>query len=146
MKVSFGTDPGLTVWSHAIWFATGGWAWAELVSLIAPHAPAPGAKGGCPPFAVETMLRIHFLQQWFNLSDPAMEEALYDMALFREFAGLDAGDAADLRRAQRVEHDRLVDAVDELRAEVLGDDAHHRFLDRAVVLAGVTAHHLLDQL
>lgn len=58
--------------------------WAELVSLITPHAPAPGAKGGRPPFAVETMLRIHFLQQWFNLSDPAMEEALYDMALFRE--------------------------------------------------------------
>ena len=52
--------------------------WAELVSLIAPHAPTPGAKGGRPPFAVETMLRIHFLQQWFNLSDPAMEEALYD--------------------------------------------------------------------
>ncbi len=66
--------------------------WAELVSLIAPHAPAPGAKGGRPPFAVETMLRIHFIQQWFNLSDPAMEEALYDMALFREFVGLDAGE------------------------------------------------------
>ena len=66
--------------------------WAELVSLIAPHAPAPGAKGGRPPFAVEAMLRIHFLQQWFNLSDPAMEEALYDMALFREFVGLDAGE------------------------------------------------------
>ncbi|HHX0887847.1 TPA: IS5 family transposase [Pseudomonas aeruginosa] len=66
--------------------------WAELVSLIAPHAPAPGAKGGRPPFAVETMLRIHFIQQWFSLSDPAMEEALYDMALFREFAGLDAGE------------------------------------------------------
>ncbi len=66
--------------------------WAELVSLIAPHAPAPGAKGGRPPFAVETMLRIHFLQQWFNLSDPATEEALYDMALFREFVGLDAGE------------------------------------------------------
>lgn len=38
--------------------------WAELVSLIAPHAPAPGAKGGRPPFAVETMLRIHFLHVW----------------------------------------------------------------------------------
>jgi transposase, IS5 family len=50
--------------------------WAELVSLIAPHAPAPGAKGGRPPCAVQTMLRIHFLQQWFNLSDPAMKEAL----------------------------------------------------------------------
>ena len=65
--------------------------WRELVLLIAPHAPTPGAKGGRPPFAVETMLRIHFVQQWFNLSDPAMEEALYDMALFREFVGLDAG-------------------------------------------------------
>ena len=66
--------------------------WTQLVSLIAPHAPTAGAKGGRPPFAVETMLRIHFLQQWFNLSDPAMEEALYDMALFREFVGLDAGE------------------------------------------------------
>lgn len=66
--------------------------WAELISLIAPHAPAPGAKGGRPPFAVETMLRIHFIQQWFNLSDPAMEEALYDTPMFREFAGLDMGE------------------------------------------------------
>ena len=66
--------------------------WAELVSLIAPYAPAPGAKGGRPPFAVETMLRIHFVQQWFNLSDPAMEEALYDTPMFREFVGLDAGE------------------------------------------------------
>lgn len=38
--------------------------WGELVALIAPHAPAPGAKGGRPPFAVETMLRIHFLHVW----------------------------------------------------------------------------------
>lgn len=38
--------------------------WAELVSLIAPHAPAPGAKGGRPPFAVETLLRIHFIHVW----------------------------------------------------------------------------------
>ena len=66
--------------------------WAELVSLIAPHAPQPGTKGGRPPFAVETMLRVHFLQQWFNLSDPAMEEALYDTPMFREFAGLDIGE------------------------------------------------------
>lgn len=66
--------------------------WAELVALIAPHAPAPGAKGGRPPFAVQTMLRIHFVQQWFNLSDPAMEEALYDTPMFREFVGLDAGE------------------------------------------------------
>ena len=66
--------------------------WSELVALVTPHAPARGAKGGRPPFPVETMLRIHFLQQWFNLSDPAMEEALYDTPMFREFAGLDMGE------------------------------------------------------
>ena len=66
--------------------------WAALVALIAPHAPARSPKGGRPPFAVETLLRIHFLQQWFNLSDPAMEEALYDTPMFREFAGLDMGE------------------------------------------------------
>jgi transposase, IS5 family len=66
--------------------------WVELVALIVPHAPTRSIKGGRPPFAVQTMLRIHFLQQWFNLSDPAMEEALYDTPMFREFAGLDMGE------------------------------------------------------
>jgi IS5 family transposase len=60
--------------------------WAELVALITPYMPE--GRRGRPPFAVEAMLRIHFMQQWFNLSDPAMEEALHDMALFRDFAGL----------------------------------------------------------
>ena len=60
--------------------------WAALVDLVSPHAP--DGKKGRPPFAVQTMLRIHFMQQWFTLSDPAMEEALHDIALFREFAGL----------------------------------------------------------
>jgi IS5 family transposase len=65
--------------------------WAALVSLIAPFAPSTGDKGGRPPFAVETMLRIHFLQQWFGLSDPAMEEALHDVAVYCDFAHLDPG-------------------------------------------------------
>lgn len=60
--------------------------WAELVALIAVHAPKKGT--GRPPFAVETMLRIHFLQQWFGLSDLAMEEALFEVSLYRDFAGL----------------------------------------------------------
>ncbi len=60
--------------------------WAELVGLIAPYAPE--GKKGRPPFAVESMLRVHFMQQWFTLSDPAMEEALHDVPLFREFANL----------------------------------------------------------
>ncbi|AOG23458.1 IS5 family transposase [Acidovorax sp. RAC01] len=60
--------------------------WTELLSLIAPHAPR--AKTGRPPFELVTMLRIHFLQQWFGLSDLAMEEALFETSLYREFAGL----------------------------------------------------------
>ena len=60
--------------------------WSELLALIAPHAPR--AKTGRPPFELETMLRIHFIQQWFGLSDLAMEEALFETALYREFVGL----------------------------------------------------------
>jgi IS5 family transposase len=60
--------------------------WTELLSLIAPHAPR--AKTGRPPFELATMLRIHFLQQWFGLSDLAMEEALFETKLYREFAAL----------------------------------------------------------
>jgi IS5 family transposase len=60
--------------------------WRELVSVVALFAPE--GKRGRPPFSVETMLRIHFMQQWFTVSDPAMEEALHDVPLFREFAQL----------------------------------------------------------
>ena len=63
--------------------------WAALVAIVEPHCPR--AKTGRPPFAVETMLRIHYLQQWFSLSDPAMEEALHDTPVFREFAKIDQG-------------------------------------------------------
>ncbi|SAL81998.1 transposase, IS4 family protein [Caballeronia arvi] len=63
--------------------------WSRLIALIEPHYPK--GKTGRPPFPVATMLQIHFLQQWFGLSDPAMEEALYDVPLYREFAGLDGG-------------------------------------------------------
>lgn len=47
--------------------------WADLVALVSPHAPK--SKTGRPPFAIETMLRVHFMQQWFTLRDPTMEEA-----------------------------------------------------------------------
>lgn len=60
--------------------------WRELIALIA--AASPVATTGRPPFAHETMLRIHFLQQWFGLSDLAMEEALFEVSLYRDFAGL----------------------------------------------------------
>ena len=64
--------------------------WAALVALIHPYARgAHQALGGRPPFAIETMLRIHCLQLWWSLSDPAMEEELHDRPLYRRFAGLD---------------------------------------------------------
>jgi transposase, IS5 family len=60
--------------------------WRQLEGLIEPHYPKVG--GGRPPYALSTMLRIHCLQQWYGLSDPAMEEALYEIASMRQFAGL----------------------------------------------------------
>jgi len=55
--------------------------WGELCALIEPHYPKAG--NGRPPVGVERMLRLYFLQQWFNLSDPAVEEALYDWVVMR---------------------------------------------------------------
>jgi len=63
--------------------------WAQLVALIEPHYPKPG--NGRPPIGLERMLRIHLLQHWFNLADAACEEALYDSAALRAFAGIDLG-------------------------------------------------------
>ena len=63
--------------------------WRKLCALIEPHYPKAG--NGRPPVGVERMLRIYFLQQWFNLSDPAVEEALYDSVVMRAFVGIDLG-------------------------------------------------------
>jgi len=65
--------------------------WKRLCALIEPHYPS--GELGRPPIPLERMLRIYFLQQWFNLSDPAVEEALYDMVSMRAFAGIDLGEA-----------------------------------------------------
>lgn len=64
--------------------------WAELCALIEPVYPKPTGAGR-RPVGVERMLRIYFLQQWFNLSDPAVEEALYDSTAMRAFVGIDLG-------------------------------------------------------
>ena len=63
--------------------------WAELCRLIEPCYPKAG--NGRPPVGVERMLRVYFLQQWFNLSDPGLEEALYDSVVMRQFVGIDLG-------------------------------------------------------
>jgi transposase, IS5 family len=60
--------------------------WQSLVRLIEPFYPEAGR--GRHPYALATMLRIHLMQNWFGLSDPAMEEALYEVASMRQFARL----------------------------------------------------------
>jgi IS5 family transposase len=88
--------------------------WTDLVDLIAPYYPE--GKNGRPPFALETMLRVHFMQQWFSLSDPAMEEAFFDTPLYREFAQLDAygrlpDESTILRFRHRLEKYKLAEQI-----------------------------------
>jgi IS5 family transposase len=64
--------------------------WARLVALIEPHYPKAGR--GRHPHDLERMLRIYFLQQWFDLSDPAAEDAIYDSESMRRFAGVELGE------------------------------------------------------
>ena len=63
--------------------------WPALCALIEPYYAKPG--NGRPPIGVERMLRLYFLQHWFNLSDPAVEEAVYDSQAMRQFVGIDLG-------------------------------------------------------
>ena len=88
--------------------------WAALVQLIAPYYPE--GRNGRPPFALETMLRVHFLQQWFTLSDPAMEEAFFDVPLYREFAQLDMNgrmpdESTILRFRHRLDKHKLAEQI-----------------------------------
>jgi IS5 family transposase len=66
--------------------------WARLVARIAPFYPQ--GKRGRPPMGIGRMLRIYFLQQWYGLADEALEDALYDIAALRIFAGIDLGSTA----------------------------------------------------
>ena len=89
--------------------------WKDLVALIEPHYPK--GKTGRPPMGVEVMLRVHLLQQWFGLSDPAMEEALHDVPVYREFAGLEGAmrrlpdESTILRFRHLLEKHNLGDAI-----------------------------------
>jgi IS5 family transposase len=62
--------------------------WHRLCALIEPHYPKASKAGGRPPIALERMLRIYCLQQWYSLSDPAAEEALYDSIVMRKFVSV----------------------------------------------------------
>jgi IS5 family transposase len=88
--------------------------WAALVERIAPFYPE--GKTGCPSFSLQTMLCVHFMQQWFTLSDPGMEEAFLDTPLYREFAQLDEfgcvlDESTILRFRHRLEKYKLADQV-----------------------------------
>jgi IS5 family transposase len=61
--------------------------WKELIQIIERHYPKAGDDR--QPTPLEMMLRIYFMQQWYALSDPAMEDALYDIESMRRFAGID---------------------------------------------------------
>jgi IS5 family transposase len=79
--------------------------WEALCAVIEPYYPK--GVGGRPPIGLERMLRIHFIQHWFNLADEACEEALYDSVSLRRFVGIDLGqepvpDATSLVRFRRL--------------------------------------------
>jgi transposase, IS5 family len=82
--------------------------WKELFDVIEPFYPKAG--NGRPPIGLERMLRIHFVQHWFNLADLACEEALYDSVSLRRFVGIDLGrepvpDATSMLRFRRLLND-----------------------------------------
>ena len=102
--------------------------WKVLVQIIEPYWPK--SKTGRPPFAIETMLRIHYMQQWFGLSDPAMEEALHDVPMYLDFAGLSSGagripDETTILRFRHLleKHDLAVDML-----RVVNDLLQHKGL------------------
>jgi IS5 family transposase len=82
--------------------------WKEWLSRIEPYYPKAGR--GRRPFPLSAMLRIHLMQQWFGYSDPGMEEALHDVPMLREFAGLDAGEDAMPDETTILKFRRLLEA------------------------------------
>jgi IS5 family transposase len=97
--------------------------WAQLLALIEPYYPKAGR--GRQPLGVEKMLRIYFLQQWFNLSDPQAEDAIYDSESMRRFARVELGDdvvpdeTTILRFRHLLEEHRLTAAIFDAVKELL---------------------------
>ena len=99
--------------------------WSELEALIEPYYPKPG--NGRQPVGLSIMLRIYFLQHWFNLSDPGAEDALYDLPALRDFAGVDLGRAAAPDESTILTFRHLLEQHD-LCGKIL--DAVNLYLDR----------------
>jgi IS5 family transposase len=97
--------------------------WAELCAVIEPHYPKVG--NGRPPIGLERMLRMYFVQHWFNLADEACEDALLDSTSLRRFVGIDLGrervpDATTLLKfRRRLEHNKLGEVLFAKVGEIL---------------------------
>jgi transposase, IS5 family len=108
--------------------------WRELCALIEPVYPKRG--NGRPPVGVERMLRICFLQHWFNLSDPAVEEALYDSASMRGFVGIDLGREPVPDETTVCKFRHLLEQHD--LAQALFDQVNAHLADRGLKVSGGT--------
>jgi IS5 family transposase len=113
--------------------------WSRLIGLIEPHYPHSGQ--GRPSHDLERMLRIYFLQQWFNLSDPQAEDAIYDSESMRRFARVELGDdkipdeSTILRFRHLLEKHGLTEAIFEAVKDLL---AEKRLLLRAGTIVDAT--------
>jgi IS5 family transposase len=113
--------------------------WAALIGLIEPYYPKTGR--GRKPHDLERMLRIYFLQQWFNLSDPQAEDAIYDSESMRRFAKVELGDdtvpdeSTILRFRHLLEKHRLTESIFELVKDLLTE---HRLLLKAGTIVDAT--------
>jgi IS5 family transposase len=113
--------------------------WSRLVELIEPHHPNTGK--GRPPHDLERRLRIYFLQQWFDLSDPQAEDSIYDSESMRRFARVELGDdkipdeTTILRFRHLLEKHRLTEAIFEAVKDLL---AEKRLLLRAGTIVDAT--------
>ena len=109
--------------------------WRELVSLVS--AAAPAKQTGRPPFSLEAMPRLLFMQQWFGLIDLAMEQALFDIPLYRDFAGLTHHERLParvtiLRFRQLLEAHQLAEQILSKSPEQLGPGQHGIMIKPAV--------------
>jgi IS5 family transposase len=113
--------------------------WKRLIALIEPHYPKQGK--GRPPLGLEKMLRIYFLQQWFDLSDPQAEDSIYDSESMRRFVGIELGEdtvpdeTTILRFRHLLERHNLTEAM---FAEVKGLLEEKRLLLRAGTIVDAT--------
>jgi len=108
--------------------------WAALLGLIEPHYPKAG--NGRRPYPLAVMLRIYFLQQWYQLSDPGAEEALYDIQSMRAFAGLELGRDAIPDETTILNFRHLLEAHDLTKAIFEAVSAHLE--DKGALLRGGT--------